>query len=495
MSGDIEIGEQIKSSFFDVAGRFEIGEGRRLFNQHIGGLVRAVGVQKGPGKIEDRVPPPGHAQSSRIGNHSHRRYLKIFTVPEGDETFGVFSIDDHRHPLLGFGNRKFRAVKAFVFFRHFIQIDIKAVRQFTDGHGHAAGAEIITTDNHAGKLGIAEKTLNFAFFNGIPFLNFGTALKNRGFGVSFGRACGPAAAVPSRSAADEQHHVARCRTFTAHLIFGNGGNDRPHFHAFGQKSGIVNFEDLPRGQPDLVAVGAVARRGFFGNFSLGKLAGKCIGDGRRHVPRSGQAHGLIDIGSAGQGVANGAAETGRRAAVRLNFCRVIVGFVFKLQKPILNVAVMIHFDIDRAGVDFLGLIEIIKQSPGFDCFGADGSEVHQGHGPVGVFTKKSVARRVITSKSLLDAGVDGTSFKINIGKMRRKGGVPAMIRPIGIDDAKFGHRRVPFFVFGKIPSDKAQIIFAHGKTHFFAEFIQLLVRKMNKPRNGFNGFRLFHGVC
>ena len=48
----------------------------------------------------------------------------------------------------------------------------------------------------------------------------------------------------------------------------------------------------------------------------------------------------------------------------------------------------------------------------------------------------------------------------------------AVVRPIGVDDADFRHRRIPFFFIPEVGLDELQIIEAHGQAHVCRQFFQ-----------------------
>ena len=112
------------------------------------------------------------------------------------------------------------------------------------------------------------------------------------------------------------------------------------------------------GKADLVAVGGIARGGGGGQFALGQLARQRLVHGGTGVAAAGDAHGLVDIGPAGERVADGAADAGGRAAEGLDLGGVVVGLVLEHEQPVLLLAVYIHGNVDRAGVDLLALIQV-----------------------------------------------------------------------------------------------------------------------------------------
>ena len=93
---------------------------------------------------------------------------------------------------------------------------------------------------------------------------------------------------------------------------------------------------------------------------LGQLALQGIRLQYGRVSRAGHAHRLIDIGTAGERVADRAAEAGGRAAERLDLGRMVVGFIFEIDQPLFRLSVHIDRNDDRACVDLVGLLLVVK---------------------------------------------------------------------------------------------------------------------------------------
>ena len=110
---------------------------------------------------------------------------------------------------------------------------------------------------------------------------------------------------------------------------------------------------------DLVAVGAVSVRGAGRDSALGQFAGDGVAHGCARVGAAGYAHGLIHIGTAGERVADRPAQTGCRAAERLDFRRMVVRLVFEHQQVFFRASVYLDRHAHGAGVDLLALVEIL----------------------------------------------------------------------------------------------------------------------------------------
>ena len=140
---------------------------------------------------------------------------------------------------------------------------------------------------------------------------------------------------------------------------------------------MVELGDLAGGQADLVAVAGVAGGGGGHELALRELALHGLGHGDRGVGRAGHAHGLVDVAAAGERVADGAADAGGRAAKGLDLGGVVVGLVLEEEEPVLVLAVDVDGDLDGAGVNLLGLVEVLELARVLEPLGADRAHVHE----------------------------------------------------------------------------------------------------------------------
>ena len=215
---------------------------------------------------------------------------------------------------------------------------------------------------------------------------------------------------------------------------------------FGLEAFVVVLDDLSGGEADLVAVGGGARRRTFSDDGLRQFAGQGGGVGFARVGAAADAHGLIDVGAAGERVADGAADAGRRPPVGFDFGRVVVGFVFELQQPRAGFAVFIHVHVNGAGVDFRRDFHVLQAAGGAAVFGVNGGEFHQGVG--------AGSRRLAIDGFTLGAVVgvvggqclaEGAVREADVVQLGGEGGVAAVIRPVGVEDADFRFAGVAAF--------------------------------------------------
>ena len=250
-------------------------------------------------------------------------------------------------------------------------------------------------------------------------------------------------------------------------MIGRGrGHNRTDLHALGHIAGVVDLVHLTGGQADLVAVGRVAGCGGGDELALGELALKRFGHRHGRIGGAGHAHGLVHVGTAGQRVADAAADAGGRAAERFDLGGVVMRLVLEQEQPVLVVAVHIHLHLDSAGVDLLGFVEVLQNAVLLEPLRADRAHIHQTH-RLGV-----AAQLVAHLKILVERGLDRGVIDCDLVKLRAERGVAAMIGPIGVDHLDLGDRRIALFL-GEMLAAELQIGQIHGQTAILDELFEL----------------------
>ncbi len=219
---------------------------------------------------------------------------------------------------------------------------------------------------------------------------------------------------------------------------------------------MVELRDLAGGKADLVAVAGIACRGGGHELALREFALKRLGDGNRGVGSTGHAHGLVDVATARKRVADGAADAGRRATKGLDLSGVVVRLVLKEEQPVLVGAIHIDSHLDGAGVDLLRLVQASELAGLLEILGADGTHVHQADGLL--VAAQLVAHLEIAVKGLLHGGV----IDRDVGEHGAKGGVAAVVRPVGVDHADLGDGRVALLA-AEVLLAKGDVGLVHGK--------------------------------
>ena len=149
--------------------------------------------------------------------------------------------------------------------------------------------------------------------------------------------------------------------------------------------------------------------------------------------------------------------------------------------------------MDGAGVDLLALVQFRQQAALFQHLGADGGDVHKGLGPLGgLFRAVDLhAGGQIAVIGLLHGGIVDL-YIVNVGG---KGGVAAMIGPVGVHDADLGDGGVPLFLVPEVILQKLQVVDVHGQAQLLQQRPQAGLVQGGEARHRFHGLGpgIFHG--
>ena len=113
--------------------------------------------------------------------------------------------------------------------------------------------------------------------------------------MRLGRTGGAADTVSAGAAAQENHDVARSGTLPPHVCLRRGGDDCADLHTFGCVARVIKLLHKPGRQPDLIAIGGVARSGRGDKLALRKLAGNGLGNRCSGIRRAGDAHRPVNV--------------------------------------------------------------------------------------------------------------------------------------------------------------------------------------------------------
>ena len=219
---------------------------------------------------------------------------------------------------------------------------------------------------------------------------------------------------------------------------------------------MVELGDLAGGEADLVAVAGVSGGSGGHELALRELALERLRDGDGGVGRAGHAHGLVHIATAGERVADGTADAGGRAAEGLDFGRVVVGLVLEEEEPVLVFAINIDRDLHGAGVDLFRFVKAGELARVLEPLGAERAHVHEADGLL--VAAELMAHLHVAVEGLLHHGV----VDLDLVEHGAKGGVTAVVRPIGIDHANLGNRGVAALL-GEVFLAEADVGRIHGQ--------------------------------
>ena len=113
----------------------------------------------------------------------------------------------------------------------------------------------------------------------------------------------------------------------------------------------------------------------------------------------------------------------------------VVRLVLKHQHPIPFLTVHIYRNADRAGVDLFGFVQVWQLARRLERLRADRRQIHERHRLVLAPCVEPFAQLQIGLIALLDIG----RRNLRPGEDRAKGGMAAVIRPIGVDEPQFRH--------------------------------------------------------
>ena len=287
----------------------------------------------------------------------------------------------------------------------------------------------------------------------------------------------PADAVATGAAAEKHDLVTGVRALAAHVGRRGGADDGADLHALGDVAGVVELGDLPRCEADLVAVGGVACGCRPHELALRELAGERLRDGHRGIGRAGHAHGLVDVAAARERVADGAADAGGRAAEGLDLGGVVVGLVLEEVEPVLVVAVHVDLHLDGAGVDLLGLVEVLEDALGLEPLGTDRAHVHEGDRTV-------VAGELVThAEVLLEGRCDRGVVDLQVLEVGAEGRVAAVVRPVGVDHLDLGDRGHPA-LGGEVALAEGDVGEVHGQAAVVDEGLELRLVEVEEAVEG-----------
>ena len=478
LGADIQILCQLAVKAGEAAADF-LPEGSGLGRGGTDMLFCAVGVQEFPADVDDGIAIPMHHQSGLLRHLCHRASLEILFGCQSQEGIHVLWLYHHSHTLLGLGDGQLGAIQSLVFLGNGVEVNFQTVCQLTNGNRHTACAKVIAPLNQAAGLGIAEQPLKLPFLGSVTLLHLSTAAFQGFHRMGLGRTGGTAAAVPTGAAAQENHHISGSRNFSTDILRRGCSNYSTNLHPLGSIAWMVNFVHNAGGQTNLVTVRGVTGGSGGDNLSLGQLALNGLIHRLERICCAGDTHSTVHIGPAGQGVTDSAADTGGSTTEGLNFRGMVVGFVFEQQQPGLALPVHLHIDFHGTGVDFLALIQLGQLSMYLQVFYCNGSQIHQTDG---LGTPQLLADLQIMVKGLLEQFI----FKGNFVDDGTKGGMPAMVRPIGINHTDFRNGGLPALL-PEISLAEGNVRLVHGKTILTDKVRQSLFVQLSKALHGGNG--------
>ena len=280
--------------------------------------------------------------------------------------------------------------------------------------------------------------------------------------MALGGAGGAADSVPAGPSAQQNHHIAGLGPLPDYIFRQDRRHHRAAFQPLGYIALVVNFRHVARGKADLVAVGGIARRRGLGQLALGQLASQRIHQRLAGVPAAGDPHGLMDIRPPGKRVPDAAADAGGRAAEGLDLRGVVVGLVFEHQQPVLLLTVHHGGNVDGTGVDLLALVQLRQQAPLLQDLCPQRGNIHQGLRAL--FRRLRAVNLLPERQIMLVGGLHGVIPDVHAVNMGRKGGMAAVVGPIGIHHPQLRNGGIPVFFIPEVALQQLQVLQIHGKS-------------------------------
>ncbi len=247
---------------------------------------------------------------------------------------------------------------------------------------------------------------------------------------------------------------------------------------------MINFCHVAGRQSDLVAVTRIAVRRFADNLLLRQLALQRVSDRNCRIRGSRHTHRLIDIAAAGKRVPDRAAKACRRAAERLDFGGVVVSLVLEKDQPFLGhraiPVVRLKRNDDRAGVVFFGLFHVRQYAVCLQLLHSHERHVHE----TDIFLRPVLVNFLESVEIALPGKLHRRPViaivKTHVFQFCCKGGVAAVIRPVGIEHADLGDGGIAVDfaveVSAEIFTDEFEIRIGHRKAKRIIECPEIFFR-------------------
>ena len=172
----------------------------------------------------------------------------------------------------------------------------------------------------------------------------------------------------------------------------------------------------------------------------------------------------------------------------------VVGFIFKIDQPLFFMSVFIHRHDDGAGIDLIGFFLVLQFAFRFQFLRCQSPEVHQADVFITPVPVDCLAVRQIFLKCRLDAVLIGAFPERDICQFRGKCRMPAVIRPVRIQNADLRHRGIAVLFFRKIVPDAFKILKGHGQIQGIEELLQRAVFHRGQAVKNLHVIRLRIGL-
>ncbi len=168
----------------------------------------------------------------------------------------------------------------------------------------------------------------------------------------------------------------------------------------------------------------------------------------------------------------------------------IVRLVLEVHKPLFLNAVYLHRHDDAAGIDLIRLLLVSKFPFPLQLPHGHQRQIHQAYKLVLPPLKDLAVICKILPVSLFHRFPVIPLSKGHLRKFCGKGGMTAVVRPVGIKDTDLRHGRIPVFLLFKIGSDMQEILKSHGKPQGIIQFLEIALLHIPEAVKNLHIFRL-----
>ncbi len=167
-----------------------------------------------------------------------------------------------------------------------------------------------------------------------------------------------------------------------------------------------------------------------------------------------------------------------------------MGFIFEIDEPLFRLPVDVDRNDDRAGVDLVGLLLVVKLSFLLELLRGEYRKVHQADELVASARVQRVAVSQVLLEGVLDRLFHVAFAERDLFELGLEGRVAAVVRPVGVEHADLGDRGVALLFIFEIIADKNEIRIRHRQIQRIVEGFELLFRHFTEALKDLHILRL-----
>ena len=427
-------------------------------------LVCTVGVQEGTGNIYNLFSSPWKNKSRIFGNNCNLYRLQILFFCIAKEFIYILRIYHNSHTLLGFRNCNLCSVKTCIFFRYFVQIDLKTICKFSDCNRYSACSEVITLLDQLADFFSAEHSLDFTFGRRITLLNLSSTCLDGFFGMNFGRTGCSTTAITSGTSAKKNDDISRIRIFTDNCTSRSSTHNRTDLHSLCHIIRMIDLFYQSGCKSDLITIWAVSMCCTTHQFLLRQFSFHRLFYRYGRICCAGYTHCLVYISTSWQWITDCSSKTCCSSTKWFDFCRMVMCLILEVDQPLFFYSVNLNRNNDTAGIDLIGFFLILKFAFFFQLPHCHQCKIHQAYKFVfASFKDLTVCLKVFFISIFHRLSV----IAITEGyfcKFCWECSMTAVVRPVSIQNTDLCHRWISVFLPFEIILDVLEILECHSKS-------------------------------